>query len=372
MNSKLLAISLFCVSACESSYNQKSHSRFLEAWNLVNNPQNFGSYETKFEKLPLEGNLTKAGWTDSYWPTYQGGIAHRWNSETANDFRYESPTKEQVRGMKLAEIAALSPAEKFDIIMGEFEYPTVKSEWKRTHESAETWEGLCHGWAPAVLHFDEPKAVLVTSRDGIPVPMGSSDIKALLTYVDARLNPSPVRWIGTRCNTDLQAHPESRNSNACKDTNSGSFHVVISNEIGINKKGFVADIERGFQVWNQPITGYQARVLQEKKPSPTAASSAVKELDMEVRIDYTIESSAQWEAADPTSSFFTSSETYLYSIELDANGRIVGGEWESENRPDFLWMKEPPKFRGYFAKVKEIYDASIAATESLPEPTVTE
>ena len=32
---------------------------------------------------------------------------------------------------------------------------------------------------------------------------------------------------------------------------------------------------------------------------------------------------------------------YLYDLELDANGKIIGGEWYQNPHPDFLWT--PPK-----------------------------
>jgi hypothetical protein len=360
----LLATILSCARVPE---NQRS-ARFHEAWNLVNNPQYFGRYETKFEKLPLEGKLKSPAWSDSYWPSNTGGISHRWNALSPENFAYVSPTPEVAKTMSQADIAKLSPAEKYDLYREDFSYPTVKSEWQRTHKDDAPWEGLCHGWAPAALHFEEPKPVLITSPSGIPIPFASSDIKALLTYVDGELNTSPSRWLGTRCNIDLNKYPEKKKTGACRDTNAGSFHIVITNEIGLHQNGFIADIERGFEVWNQPILGFSVRVIGEKSPSPNAAPGTVKELDIETRMDYASESLAEWNKKDNDDNFLNSTAYYRYSLEIDNGGNILGGEWVSENRPDFLWMQEPPKFTGYFSGVEEIYEISINTLNALPEP----
>ncbi len=47
--------------------------------------------------------------------------------------------------MSLDDLKILSPAEKYDIYVGRYDYPTVQSEWKRTNPEDAHWEGLCHG-----------------------------------------------------------------------------------------------------------------------------------------------------------------------------------------------------------------------------------
>lgn len=370
MKITLRIASAFCVTliSCGFPTLKKRDAQLLEKWNLANDPNRFGKYETKFSRLPKKVSLETTPWTDSYWPSYQGGIAYRWNNSNPENFKYTPPTKEDVLSYAGAQLAKLSPAEKYDIFMNDYSFPTVKSEWQRTNPRDPAWEGLCHGWAPATLHFSEPKATLITSSTGISIPFASSDIKALLTYYDGEFNSKPMRWIGTRCYADLSKQPSKKNSAACKDTNAGTFHVVISNEIGIKKRGFVADIERGVEVWNQPIIGYATKVIDEKQPSTNAAPGTVKVLKIETRMDYAVESGAGWEATPSDSNIGKSSSVYIYTIELSNDGKILGGDWESEHRPDFLWMQEKPDFEGYYSKIEDIYNASIASAAAFPEP----
>ena len=49
------------------------------------------------------------------------------------------------------------------------------------------WAGYCHGWAPAANRFEEPLPVTVRNADGVEIPFGSSDVKALLTYFEAEV-----------------------------------------------------------------------------------------------------------------------------------------------------------------------------------------
>jgi hypothetical protein len=47
---------------------------------------------------------------------------------------------------------------------------------------------------------------------------------------------------------------------------------------------------------------------------------------------------------------------YEYTLELDPVGSVIGGEWISETRPDFLWVKEKAKtFTGKLSGLNAIY-----------------
>jgi len=52
-------------------------------------------------------------------------------------------------------------------------------------------------------------------------------------------------------------------------------------------------------------------------------------------------------------------ENYEYKLELNNKGEIIGGEWISSARPDFIWKRTAPEFSGYMEGLKGIYEKSI-------------
>jgi hypothetical protein len=362
----LLALFAFIGSGCGTPSTSKHPGKLLEAPNLINNPHNFNPlFETLFKSLPLQGKLDTQPWSDSYWPDNHGGTAWRWNAKLpslrlSSAWSYELLTLEKLRAMSADEISQLSPAEKLDIFTGDFYYPNVRLQRYLNSPTALGWEGICNGWAPASLNFIEPQPVTVTSKDGIVIPFGASDIKALLSQFQT-FNGGGMKLIGERCGDNLTTNPASKDSRGCRDTNAGSFHIVVANYLGIQKKGFVFDLTRDEQIWNQPAFGFQSRVLGWKEPSPTAAVGTVQEVTVETILSYGNEIHPTWASVVGTSINSIRTVTYQYNLELDAKGHILGGEWLNYDRPDFLWMVEKPVFSGNHLAIETIYQESLKA-----------
>jgi hypothetical protein len=99
-------------------------------WTPSNDPASFGNYVYNFNKLPQVfflffslapllsvsrlqiAQLKQSPWSDTYWPSFQSGIAHRWMSSDPEDFSYDLLTKTQLQGMTQNQLMQLSPAEK--------------------------------------------------------------------------------------------------------------------------------------------------------------------------------------------------------------------------------------------------------------------
>ena len=113
-----------------------------------------------------------------------GGAAYRWHAHSNENlsatispaeaqymfFGIELPSKDQLLSMSQVQIADLSPAEKFDIFQGNFDYPMTKAFLGRKHSSRKMrnssqdlyWEGYCNAWSAVSLHYSEPKPVTRT------------------------------------------------------------------------------------------------------------------------------------------------------------------------------------------------------------------
>ncbi|MBM4371191.1 MAG: proprotein convertase P-domain-containing protein, partial [Deltaproteobacteria bacterium] len=249
------------------------------------------------------------------------------------------------------------------------------------YDGIETWWGLCHAWVPAAILAAEPKHDVTINN----VTFTVSDIKALLI---AMYDKSAAHMLGGRCNDfeikrDEQGRPLNEN---CRDTNAGSFHVVITNMLGKMKRAFAEDRTIGYQVWNQPILGYEIRKEQEIPETEVMtklghagkkfhdvfnSSKAVKWVYVEMDVDYIGESSADVDGPLTGSiDTYTYTDNYKYIIEIDKDGNIVGGEWVSYNTiPDFLWL--PIRTYGgnpsmSLAKVEHLLELSLEQAQ--PEP----
>jgi hypothetical protein len=347
MNRIFLMLLSFCFFAHAQAQSQ---SAIDEAWKGFSDPEIMSAgFTHKFSELPLAGTVEigPKAWSGHYWPSREGGINFRWNSPKKETFNYKSPSKDMVMRMSLEELSRLAPTEKYDLLMSRYHFP-LKTEAEGTaRRNAPDWAGICHGWAPATLNHNEPSPKVLTNAEGVQIPFGASDIKALLSYYYAfYYEAESTHQVGLRCFFGRWMG----GARACdEDLNAGAFHIVMANKLGIEKEGFVADVDRYKEVWNQPVVAYKSKVLASHlPPSKNAAKKAVKEMRIATEFFYIDELEVPtWDMVHGTTAQKIAKKDFVYRIELDAQGKIVGGEWESDDRPDFLWKKsKTDKFEG--------------------------
>jgi len=239
----------------------------------------------------------------------------------------------------------------------------LNSEWQRCDLNDARWEGICHGWAPAAIHYEEPNNVTMKNKDGLEIPFGSSDVKALLSYFLAEFasGQEEVQFIAARCNTDIENNTQEADSLECQDANAGSFHVMLTNMIGLAGTAFICDIDRNFEVWNQPMTKYKYTLGKTSAPTNTSAPGTVKEQSVSLTMYYVKETYPSPTAHKP----LILNQKYKYVLDLDADGNILGGSYDKNqcDGVDFMWADEEPAFFGYFEPLDKIYKASIGGGE---------
>lgn len=342
----IVSMSIFLLFS--SAVIAQSQNGLLEAWKGFSDPEIFESdFTHKLSALPLEGSIQAStkSWSGDYWASKKGGINIRWNAPEKVGFDYKSPAKAQVLTMSLEQLKTLAPTEKFDLFMGRYDYP-LKEEAKGTASKlAQDWAGICHGWAPAATFHNEPTPKLMTNPDGIKIPFGSGDIKALLSYFYAFYHDTETDQVGLRCFFGSWLG----GARGCgDDLNAGAFHIVIANKLGLQKEGFMMDVDRFREVWNQPVVGYKTMILADNlRPSGDAAKSAVREMRVATELYYIDESDPTWETVHGTVNQKVAKRELQYRLEMNAEGKIVGGEWESKDRPDFLWNKQQAKLEEF-------------------------
>lgn len=328
-----------------------------QARNLVDEFRFDSLAEMESAKLQA-AQLASQPWSDSYWPTYAGQIANRYadpDFASTNSWRENASYLESRIGKGDEE--ELSPAEKYDLLVGDTNFTLTRS-MIRTGEllggQVPTWFGLCHGWAPASFMMKRPvRAVKAVTPDGRKLTFYPSDLKALATLLWANGAPE-TRFIGGRCEKDSAGRDPD-----CFDTNPATWHLAIVNQIAVSRRSFVMDATASKEVWNQPVFGYNyklinpltgkteqklaaAKVRREDYRGDKFASrrdaSAVAIVNVLMEVKYMAETGPSHNPTDSAAQDAVMPVYYNYDLELDASDKIVGGEWHDADHPDFLWV----------------------------------
>jgi hypothetical protein len=185
-----------------------------------------------------------------------------------------------------------------------------------------------------------------------------NDIKALisLTY------EAPAhRRVSLRCNKDdsqrqirydtfgrpVEADAE------CRDTNPGTFHLLLTNLVGIQQRALLQDRSFDLQVWTHPISGYELTQLREVDARQANAligargaayrfnPDARRFVQVTARVEFVQMVDANEQTDRPIAGSFIESSELEYVLELDDKHQIIGGEWIGQSKkahPDFLWV----------------------------------
>jgi hypothetical protein len=318
-----------------------------------------------------KGTTAVEPWSGSYWPIGKGVIAARYSSPTfANSKKfinnYQSYVAHSPEGFVYSgRIKELSPAEKYDLLVGDSSWSLSRHIWQKALEDFQEdgvipgWTGICHGWAAAahMIALSPYSPVTVKDVSGRhTIQFHANDIKALVSWIWAESAPNAYR-AGNRCrdgriSRDPFMRPVSPN---CLDSNPMSWHLAITNRVGAYKKSFAMDSSAGPEVWNYPVTGYDYHYFDPKTFIPThnmkLALRRVDELQNDrykgfrspraafiigIIMD-TFHPALTVPTVGVTSRNTVKSKTFIYDLELDSEYNIIGGEWHSKETPDFIW-----------------------------------
>lgn len=319
------------------------------AWTSVSDPLYLKITERSFERIPVFGQSGswRRLWSSDFWSKRRGGINYRWNAPRPIGLNLISPTRDQAISMNQADISYLSATEKLDLLGGHYDYPLKNEVAVYADPEAPKWEGICNGWSEAALHHNEPNPIVMTNPDGIRIPFGSSDIKALLSWYYFRKSADGFARMGERC--------WEKEDNCINDLNAGAFHLALGNRLGLNNESFIADMDRGPEVWNHLIYDYTSEVKYTRlAPRDFSAPGTKRMARVKTVVQYVfILKKNSWTPVLGTEQQNLSKRTYEYYLDIDRQGNIIGGEWISNERPDFIWISDPsPDFTGNMEMLK--------------------
>lgn len=356
-----------------------------------------GKVNTNIESLDnlklTSAALKQIPWADSYWPIYKGLIGIRYSDPNFPDsknflvnYNYISanPADAIVASGDSNTIDQLSPAEKYDLLVGDSNWTLTRYAWDQGKRYLEkenivpSWVGICHGWS-AAAHMNvavSHRPIVALSTKNIPITFYPSDIKALQSMIWANASPT-ARFIGTKCKV---SKPQKNSIGRvidpdCLDSNPATFHLILTNQLGINQRSFVMDETYDAEVWNFPVTAYKYKYFNPQTLEPTLnIKRAIIPIESfkvdkfkefrsaEVRyvVGIIIDTTYVIEIAPNRGSQDASPQKtfrHFYDLELNAKFEIIGGEWYANAHPDFIWTYDTT------AVAKSIVDGSVNSTD---------
>ncbi len=393
-----------------------------DAWDSQNDPRYFASnLNYKLSELPKKGFLTKpvwkdrypnalpqtpVAWADTYWPSIEGSHNARWKSPSE-----KSPLEKYDAAFNNAPGCATQPSRIYGA--------NAKAEWDAYYNCAgpaakwqmknfqgisqmhdgidnngdgvvddygsdrnkgidgiQGWWGTCHAWTPASLMMPEPQHAVTLNGQKFEV----ADIKALTQNIFDRTS---AVMLGGRCNNEEISHDVHGSANdECSDVNPGALHVILTNFLGLRQAPLIEDRTANYEVWNQPVLGYE--ITKQAKISKTAANNCVGNTSggstwsynpnattlYEVRATVTYLSESYPEAYPVGWENNTSTDDYHYILELNDDGKVVGGRYctdSTNTHIDFLWSptgsNSPSNPNVDVNKVKQLIKLSVEADQ---------
>jgi subtilisin-like proprotein convertase family protein len=243
----------------------------------------------KFD-VPLSGEAAIKSWPFYYWSYFNGcessgiggGLAWRFRGNVSPAENFDKAFGLPLTADKLAKIDAFGKcayAAKKECVGGHrvdtkcLEKSSVRSahaacqrpvvDTATAHEvvnqgcgvlGADKWWGICHGAAGAGVLFAEPVKDVVYNG----VTFRAKDVQGILSALSTSTEMAPFGWKGCRNDgeyTRISTNCPSKEY-AANDVTPRDYHAYMAYFLGTLKKGVVADVSTGPEVWNQDTDGF--------------------------------------------------------------------------------------------------------------------
>ena len=401
-----------------TSFQSSLTSDTRDAWDYSNSPNRFRiQFDYSYSNLRQlsAGRSRHVPWPSDYWPTVLDSINRRYHgSDTLSPAeKYDQAYNGWTPDMSLEPMDPLAGCPDGVLADGHDAYydhlgPAASWQHERggNHRARSihdedgsftdslagcndfgglrTWQGLGHAWVGAAILEPEPMSAVTLNG----VTFSVNDLKALLL---SQYDRTKMVALGGRCHTQVVTRDrDGRLSQPqCRDTNAGSFFVILTNMLGMRELPIAFDRTYDFEVWSRPVVAY--RILAEEEIDEQTAieklggdtsksyktqydsSEAISWRRVKMTVSYLTESSASTEGPlVGRLSEYTHQDRYDMILELDGDSDIVGGQWigySPKTHPAYLWLPLSPKGGNphiSYAKVKDLLERSLQGEDPLP------
>jgi hypothetical protein len=283
--------------------------------------------------------------------------------------------------------------------------------WADRRAKLVTWSGICDGWSPAANYLPRPvNPVTVTGALGQQITFYPDDLKALGSYLFARTNTPffssmNYQFAGKACTAGGTPGTDDKGyvlDVRCNDLDAGVWHLTLLNRIGKDGMGFMMDVDNNHKINNHPVKSYQMTYF---NPA-TGADGTLKDsmvgryelndgyakrrnaktvyiVGVKATIQYLfylLPEADNTQTNDSADHDKVKEKQYVYDLELDANGNVLGGEWGDRSQegsgdsikvkyaeqPDFIWMAAPQNLA--YSRMSVFATPGTKIDQSKPRP----
>lgn len=341
-------------------------------------PKIHGQYKHSIEQLPVERELKITPWSN-VWSDNTGGIAKRFNLSQLPQ-NYEMVSEAEFYSLSETKASSLSPAEKFDILNGDFNYPTLKAEIERTGirrlnqkdkeyqpgYSIPNWLSLDKYIAAASIVYGpfENLDSITSSVNNIEIKFSNDELLGLLG-LQMLYNNFEREVVASACSTKSvrvrnaffsQSHRKgmanlnnfyeglnSINSKAgcVSSINPSAFHLAITNEIGLELNPLIFEkLDNRFS-----LEGVAYGYKMEK-------TNVIDGVEISLYLDI----------YNDVKKYHT--KLYKYRLVLDSKSRVVGGVWLSKDYPELIWKPSvTSEIAGYYSTLNKLLKKTTKSKE---------
>lgn len=231
--------------------------------------------------------------------------------------------------------------------------------WGRTYADGDfRFAGSCHGASAASISVPAPLNPVLARIGDRAMLFSAADIGALEAELWATQLSGETLYAGRRCNLRSEEVEKTTAGRVtvseCRDLNPGTFHLALIELVRPGGKSFVIEGSAFEEVWNSGVKSFSFEFHPIRKRNGELVESGVPVALTEVADrDVAHRSPGAVAVVDVSATVEVNTKarpTWRYTLELDATGHIVGGEWgglsqettatelkKGRTGPDFIW-----------------------------------